>query len=82
MFKTFKAQYHEGAFRPLEPVELSEGVEAEVRVATPPSTETSGGSKTRRGGFIGLWQDLIEDEEALLGEIYTSRELPGRAVEL
>ena len=78
MEKVIKARFLEGAFKPLERVELEEGKEVTVTIKEV-TNETKDAFKMAMGG----WKGKI-DCEKLINDIYKSRQLSTRrpAVEL
>lgn len=73
MVTTIKARFSGGVLKPLETIELAEGEEVSITIATLPSSPTSDWLESTAGGWVGL-----VDMDKLERDIYESRLLSTR----
>jgi predicted DNA-binding antitoxin AbrB/MazE fold protein len=73
MARTIRARVTRGNLAPLEPLDLPDGSEVDVTVATVPSADDVAASRAAAGG----WKGKI-DAEALIRDIYADRLLQTR----
>jgi predicted DNA-binding antitoxin AbrB/MazE fold protein len=62
---TIPAKYENGAFRPLDDVELAEGTLVEVHVPAGGRRTASKSRSVREFAFCGMWKDREEMEDSV-----------------
>lgn len=83
MTKTIKARYHEGKLEPLEPLELADGEEVTITLASPASSPTGLDPLTATSG---AWKDLLDCEQFEQDVLHSGRSAtagtgPGRSAD-
>lgn len=75
MLKTIRARYKNGIIEPLEKVDLIDGIEIDVTIASHPNNKQFPMSEEERDRLFlssaGGWKDLVNED--FLNEIYEQR---------